>query len=120
MRRQIKVFLVLHDRTKTGEMDTNDLKKPQRKGREASQLFSVTGVRAVGQWLRNFMIKRLGWIFIALMGCFPQSGFSQQAVSIVIMPFEIHAKEELSYLQMQIPDALKKQLEEVLTLLRNK
>jgi outer membrane protein insertion porin family len=57
------------------------------------------------------MIKRLGWVFIVLAGFLPQSGFCQQAVSIVIMPFEIHAKEELSYLQMQIPDALKKQLE---------
>jgi len=38
--------------------------------------------------------------------------YAQQPTSVVIMPFEIHAQGDLSYLQKQIPQAIKTQLEQ--------
>jgi outer membrane protein insertion porin family len=58
------------------------------------------------------MIKRLCLFFIAIMGFFPNVASAQQTVSVVILPFEVHAKEELSYLQGQIPGVLAKHLEQ--------
>ncbi|MGD8210745.1 MAG: POTRA domain-containing protein, partial [Desulfobacterales bacterium] len=37
---------------------------------------------------------------------------AQQPVSVVIMPFETHAQDDLSYLQMQIPQAIKSLLDQ--------
>ena len=33
--------------------------------------------------------------------------FAQQTVRVIILPFEIHAQEELSYLRAQIPQVIK-------------
>ncbi|MGD8762002.1 MAG: POTRA domain-containing protein, partial [Desulfobacteraceae bacterium] len=57
------------------------------------------------------MIKRLCLLFIAILGCFPSALNAQQTVGVVILPFEVHAKAELSYLQQEIPKALSNQLE---------
>ena len=38
--------------------------------------------------------------------------FGQEPVRVVILPFEVHAQEDLSYLKEQIPEVIKTQLEE--------
>lgn len=38
--------------------------------------------------------------------------FAQQSVRVVILPFDIHAQQDLSYLQKEIPQAIKTQLEQ--------
>lgn len=58
------------------------------------------------------MIKRLCLLFIAVLGCFSGEVYAQKAVGVVILPFEVHAKAELSYLQQEIPKALSNQLEQ--------
>jgi outer membrane protein insertion porin family len=58
------------------------------------------------------MIKRLCLVFIALVGYVSDAGYAQQTVSIVVMPFEVHAKEQLLYLQSEIPEAIAKNLEQ--------
>ncbi|CAB1055999.1 Outer membrane protein assembly factor YaeT [Olavius sp. associated proteobacterium Delta 1] len=58
------------------------------------------------------MIKR-AWLIFSLIACLlPDVAFAQQTVRVVILPFKIHAQEELSYLQKQIPQAIKTQLEQ--------
>lgn len=54
---------------------------------------------------------RLCIIMIALLLFLPGPVFAQQVVRVIILPFEIHAQEELSYLQAEIPKALKRNLE---------
>ena len=49
---------------------------------------------------------------ILVMGCFPTSVFSQSAVQVIVLPFEIYAKEDLSYLQKEIPELIKRQLKQ--------
>lgn len=58
------------------------------------------------------MIKRLCLVFIVLIGYVADAGYAQQTVSIVVMPFEVHAKEQLLYLQSEIPEAIAKNLEQ--------
>jgi outer membrane protein insertion porin family len=58
------------------------------------------------------MIKRLCQVFIITLFLFSSSASGQQSVNVVVLPFLIHAKEELSYLQSQIPTAIKRQLEQ--------
>ncbi len=60
---------------------------------------------------KDFMIKRFGLILLVLIGFFADARSAQQPPRIVIMPFEIHAQEDLSYLQKEIPQALKTPLE---------
>jgi outer membrane protein insertion porin family len=38
--------------------------------------------------------------------------FGQQPVRVVILPFEVHAQEDLSYLEQQIPEVIKNQLQQ--------
>jgi outer membrane protein insertion porin family len=52
-------------------------------------------------------------IIIAILGFFPNVVHAAlQTVSVVILPFEVHAKEELSYLQTEIPGVLANQLKQ--------
>jgi outer membrane protein insertion porin family len=44
--------------------------------------------------------------------CFPTGAFSQGAVQVIVLPFEIFAKEDLSYLQKEIPELIKRQLKQ--------
>ena len=39
------------------------------------------------------------------------NGFAQPAPTVAVLPFEIHAREELDYLETEIPNAVKQQLE---------
>ncbi len=60
--------------------------------------------------MRALMTKPLGLFFTAfvvtLVVFFQDIASAQQSVSVVILPFEVHAKEELSYLQNEIPRVL--------------
>ena len=58
------------------------------------------------------MDKRLFLVFIAISGYLPNAGYAQQTVSIVVMPFEVHAKEQLLYLQNEIPEVIARNLEQ--------
>lgn len=58
------------------------------------------------------MINRAYVILLVLIYLLAEAAYAQQPPRIVIMPFEIHAQEDLSYLQKQIPQAIKTQLEQ--------
>ena len=58
------------------------------------------------------MIKR-AWLILLLLVCLPDDvAVAQQTVRVIVLPFKIYAQEELSYLQAQIPQAIKAQLEQ--------
>ena len=46
------------------------------------------------------------------LGLTLQPSIAQQPVSVVVLPFEVFAEKDLSYLQTEIPSALKKSLEQ--------
>jgi outer membrane protein insertion porin family len=58
------------------------------------------------------MMKKLCLMGIAVLVLFLIPANSQQPVNIVILPFEVFAQKDLSYLQSEIPSALKKTLEQ--------
>ena len=66
------------------------------------------------------MLKHFSLIFIAILCCFPDMAYSETVVldpnmgskRIVVLPFKIYSRENSSYLQAQIPKALKKYLEQ--------
>ena len=51
-------------------------------------------------------------IIIAIMGLSLQIAAAQPPASVVILPFEVFSEKDLSYLQTEIPSALKKSLEQ--------
>ncbi|UCF90705.1 MAG: outer membrane protein assembly factor BamA [Desulfobacterales bacterium] len=58
------------------------------------------------------MIKRSSLVFIVLLCLFPRSGYGQPRVGVIVMPFEVHAQEDLSYLKNEIPTVIKRFLRE--------
>jgi outer membrane protein insertion porin family len=58
------------------------------------------------------MIYRPCLILFVFICFLAEIGYAQQPASVVIIPFEIHAQDDLSYLQKQIPQAIKTQLEQ--------
>ncbi len=64
------------------------------------------------QFYRDFMINSVCLILFVFICLLAEIANAQQPVSVVIMPFEIHAQDDLSYLQKQIPQAIKPQLEQ--------
>ena len=63
--------------------------------------------------MRALIIKPLCLIIIAVSSIFPNVVHAAlQRVSVVILPFEVHAREELSYLQTEIPGVLANQLKQ--------
>jgi outer membrane protein insertion porin family len=58
------------------------------------------------------MIKRAWPILAFFVFLLIDVAFAQQTVRVVILPFQIHAQEELSYLKAQIPQVIKTQLEQ--------
>ncbi len=55
------------------------------------------------------------WLVLsALIGAFvlPAGAAAQQAVGVILMPFEVHAQQDLSYLTREIPEAMKRQFTE--------
>ena len=57
-------------------------------------------------------MKILCLILAAVLGLFLIPANSQQQVNVVILPFEIFAQEDFSYLQSDLPGALKTSLEQ--------
>lgn len=58
------------------------------------------------------MLRHLYFFIIAIMCCFPTAVFSSQSVRVVVLPFEIHSLEEISYLKTEIPRVIKKHLKQ--------
>ena len=59
------------------------------------------------------MLKRAWLIFILLCAFIrTDAALAQQTVRVIILPFRIYAQEDLSYLQKEIPQAIKTQLEQ--------
>jgi outer membrane protein insertion porin family len=58
------------------------------------------------------MIKHAGLIFFSLACILTDVAFAQQTVRVIILPFKIYAQEDLSYLQKEIPQAIKTRLEQ--------
>lgn len=58
------------------------------------------------------VINKICLIIIAAMGICQQTANAQQPPSVVILPFEIFSEKDLTYLQTEIPLALKKSLEQ--------
>ena len=62
--------------------------------------------------LKTYIMKTLCLIVIAVLGLSLISANGQQQVNVVILPFEIFAQKDLSYLQSDLPTALKASLEQ--------
>lgn len=62
--------------------------------------------------LRGLRFRNLGLLFIIVLYFFPTAAYSQEKVSLVILPFEIHSMEDLSYLQDEISNVITKNLEQ--------
>ena len=60
----------------------------------------------------DVMIYRACLILFVFMCLLAENAYAQQPTSVVIMPFEINAQDDLSYLQKQIPQAIQTQLEQ--------
>ena len=56
------------------------------------------------------MIKRACPILFLLIFAIADIAHGQQPVRVVILPFEVYAQEDLSYLKQQIPEVIKTQL----------
>jgi outer membrane protein insertion porin family len=64
------------------------------------------------QFYMDFLTYRAHLILFVFICLCAEMAYAQQPTSVVIMPFEIHAQGDLSYLQKQIPQAIKTQLEQ--------
>ena len=62
--------------------------------------------------LKTYTMKTLCLILAALLGLSLIPANGQQQVNVVILPFEIFAQKDLSYLQSDLPGALKTSLEQ--------
>jgi len=58
------------------------------------------------------MNKRACPILLLLFSLIADVAYAQQPVRVVILPFEVYAQEDLSYLKEQIPEVIKTQLEQ--------
>jgi outer membrane protein insertion porin family len=58
------------------------------------------------------MIKHAGLIFFSLACILTDVALAQQTVRVILLPFKIYAQEDLSYLQKEIPQAIKTRLEQ--------
>ena len=67
---------------------------------------------AMRQLFKAQKITRICLIVIATMALSLQIAAAQPPASVVILPFEVFAEKDLSYLQTEIPSALKKSLEQ--------
>ncbi len=66
----------------------------------------------VGHLLKTYTMKTFCLILTAVLGLSLIPANGQQQVNIVILPFEIFAQKDLSYLQSDLPAALKASLEQ--------
>jgi outer membrane protein insertion porin family len=67
---------------------------------------------AMRKSLKALKITRICLIVVAILGLSLQIEAAQPPASVVILPFEIFSEKDLSYLQTEIPSALKKSLEQ--------
>ena len=58
------------------------------------------------------MLRRLCLIIIAILFFFPNTARSLETVRVVVLPFEIHAVKDLSYMQTEISDMIKRDLKQ--------
>ncbi|MBE9530088.1 MAG: outer membrane protein assembly factor BamA, partial [Proteobacteria bacterium] len=58
------------------------------------------------------MLRRLCLIIIAILCFLPNTAHSSEAVRVLVIPFEIHAVKDLSYMQTEISDMIKKDLKQ--------
>ena len=58
------------------------------------------------------MLRRLFLIIIAILCFFPNMVHSLETVRVLVLPFEIHAVKEFSYMQTQITDMIKQDLKQ--------
>ncbi|MDH3798237.1 MAG: hypothetical protein OES70_06340, partial [Desulfobacterales bacterium] len=72
--------------------------------------YSAAG--AMRQSFKAQGITRICLIIIATLALSPQIEAAQKPASVVILPFEVFSEKDLSYLQSEIPSALKKSLEQ--------
>jgi outer membrane protein insertion porin family len=57
------------------------------------------------------MLKRLCHIIIGILCCFPVMGFGAERVQVMVLPFEIHAQQNLEYLKDQVPQLIQRHME---------
>ena len=60
-------------------------------------------------------LGKLMWVGLItgmMLWFLPGISHAQDSVRVIVLPFDIHAKEDLSYLRKDIPDVLKQQLEQ--------
>jgi outer membrane protein insertion porin family len=65
-----------------------------------------------GAVLRNYVGFWLCVIGLAFLCLFPTDLYARKKFSVTILPFEIHAREDLSYLEQEISDVITKFLEQ--------
>ena len=58
------------------------------------------------------MLKYLGLIVVAILYFLPNTARSLETVRVVVLPFEIHAVKDLSYMQAEISDMIKRDLKQ--------
>ena len=51
-------------------------------------------------------------IMMLVLVLMPNAAFSAEPVQVVILPFEIHAREDMAYLKTEIPKLIKKELKQ--------
>jgi len=56
------------------------------------------------------MLRYLSPLLIATMLLLPNTVHSKETVHVIVLPFKIHAQEDLSYMKDEIPELLKKHL----------
>jgi len=62
--------------------------------------------------LKNFIFRHLGLVIIALLLILPNIAHSIESVKVIVLPFEIHARKDLSSLQNEILNVIKTYIKE--------
>ena len=58
------------------------------------------------------MLRRLCLIIIAMLCFLPNTAHASEALRVLVLPFEIHAVKDFSYMQTEISDRIKKDLKQ--------
>jgi outer membrane protein insertion porin family len=67
-------------------------------------------LRIVG--IRSSMLRRLCLIIIAILCFVPNTVHSLETLRVLVLPFEMHAVKDFSYMQIEISDMIKKDLKQ--------
>jgi len=62
--------------------------------------------------IRSSMLRRLCLIIIAMLCFLPKPAHALEAVRVLVLPFEIRAVQDFSYMQTEISDKIKKDLKQ--------